>query len=118
MFDARKQEVYTALYDCRDEPTPLINDCVLPPATFLERLETPAIFVGEGAVRYRHEIEQRLGGRAHFAPPAVNAPRASSGAQLATMAFRRGDIPTLATLAPIYIRPSEAELAKMRHSGL
>ena len=31
MFDAKKKEVYTALYDCRDLPVQIIADCVVPP---------------------------------------------------------------------------------------
>jgi len=118
MFDARKQEVYTALYDCRDELRVVQPDCVLPPADFVRRIDGHAIFVGEGAVRYRQEIEACLGGRAHFAPLVANAPRASSGAQLAEKLLRRGEVPPLESLSPIYIRPSEAELARLKRESV
>ncbi len=118
MFDARKGEVYTALFDCRALPETVLADCVLPPAVFLDRLAGTTIFIGEGAVRYRELIEDRLGERALFAPASVTPPRASSGALLAADAFRRGDIAVLSDLSPIYIRPSEAELAKRKRESL
>lgn len=114
MFDARKQEVYTALYSCRELPEALAADCVVAPADFLERVNGPAIFVGEGAFRYRELIRERMGERALFAPGSAGLPRASAGALLARDAFARGATIPLATLAPVYIRPSEAELAKLR----
>lgn len=114
MFDARKKEVYTGLYRCRELPEPVIPDCVVSPETFLARLEGPVIFVGDGAVRYREHIESRLGARARFAPASVTQPRASAGALLAEAEFARGSSVTAAALAPLYIRPSEAELARLQ----
>ncbi|HEY6873733.1 MAG TPA: tRNA (adenosine(37)-N6)-threonylcarbamoyltransferase complex dimerization subunit type 1 TsaB [Geobacteraceae bacterium] len=117
MFDARKNEVYTGLYACRDFPDPLMKDRVLPPARFLESLEGPVIFVGDGAVRYRELIVDRLGDKALFAPRVANLPRASAGALLAMRAFARGEALSSALLAPVYIRPSEAELARMNREN-
>jgi tRNA threonylcarbamoyladenosine biosynthesis protein TsaB len=114
MFDARKNEVYAGLYDCRGLPAPLVSDCVVSPEAFLDQLTSPAIFIGEGAARYRELIVARLGERALFAPLSANLPRASAGALLAAAAFARGDTVPLALLAPAYIRPSEAELAKIK----
>ncbi len=118
MFDARKGEVYAALYDCRGLPEARVADCVLSPAAFLDRISGTTIFIGEGAIRYRELIETRLGGCALFAPSSFNPPRASSGALLAADALRRGNAASLATLSPVYIRPSEAELAKLKREGL
>lgn len=114
LFDARKNEVYAGLYDCRDLPLPLLADCVAPPGSFLDRLAGPAIFVGEGAVRYRELILARLGEKALFAPSSAHLPRASAGALLASRAFARGETVPPALLLPAYIRPSEAELAKAK----
>jgi tRNA threonylcarbamoyladenosine biosynthesis protein TsaB len=118
MFDARKQEVYTALYECRDVPKAVVADCVLSPAGFLDRITAATVFVGEGAIRYRGLIEERLGARAYFAPPGSNHPRASRGAFLAEAALCRGETVSLESLAPVYIRPSEAELARAKRESL
>jgi hypothetical protein len=42
MLDARKKEVYTALFRCDEFPTTLCNESVMPPADFLDGItETP-----------------------------------------------------------------------------
>ncbi len=112
LFDARKQEVYAGLYRCGEQPDPLIDDCVMPPERFIERLTSPTLFVGEGAVRYRALIEERLGANALFAPAYLNHPRAAAGAHLAHTAFSRGESIPLPLLSPRYLRSSEAETAR------
>ncbi len=117
LFDARKKEVYAGLYDCRDFPLPLHPDCVAPPEAVLDRLDGPVIFVGEGAARYRDLIVARLGEKALFAPSSAHLPRASAGALLASLAFSRGEAIPPELLLPVYIRPSEAELARMNRES-
>jgi tRNA threonylcarbamoyladenosine biosynthesis protein TsaB len=112
MFDAKKKEVYTALYDCRETAEPIIGDCVVQPGDFLDRLEGDVIFVGEGALAYRELIVERLKDRALFAPSSAHLPRASNGALLAGLVFERNAALSPAEILPSYIRPSEAELAK------
>lgn len=114
MFDARKGEVYTGLYRCDAFPHVLEEDCVIAPASFLERIPGPTLFVGEGALRYRELIVATLGDKALFAPPFAHQPRAAAGALLARSAFAATGGTSLAQLNPLYIRPSEAEVAKMR----
>jgi tRNA threonylcarbamoyladenosine biosynthesis protein TsaB len=117
MLDARKNEVYTALYRCDGWPEAILDDCVTPPTTFLDKIKEPTIFVGPGAIRYRELIESRLGERAVFAPCSCNQPHASAGSVLAHRSISEGKITSLALLRPSYIRPSEAEIKKMTRSG-
>ncbi len=118
MFDAKKKEVYTALYSCRDLPLPLIDDCVVSPDAFLETLDGVTIFVGEGALAYREKIVARLGEKALFAPPFSHLPRASAGAHMAREACMRGEALSPAALVPRYLRASEAELARLKRAGI
>ena len=118
LFDARKKEVYAAVYRCGSLPEPLHADCVMAPERFLALVEGKALFVGNGALRYRELIEETLGDRAVFAPPHCHQPRAAAGAVLALEAFRSGTIMPLPFLNPAYIRPSEAELSKMTRETL
>ena len=118
MFDARKNEVYTALYDCRERPEAKMADCVVSPVDFLENIAGPTIFVGDGAMKYRDLIVSRLGESAVFAPPYTHQPRASRGASLTREVFSQGETVSIASLAPVYIRPSEAELAKLKREGV
>ncbi len=114
LFDARKGEVYAGLYRCIGLPKAIIEDCVAPPRAFLAQISGPTIFVGEGALRYQEEIVAALGEKALFAPSFAHQPRAAVGALLASSAFVAAQDVPLARLNPLYIRPSEAELAKSR----
>jgi tRNA threonylcarbamoyladenosine biosynthesis protein TsaB len=118
MFDARKSEVYAALYRCGALPETVRPDAVLPPAQFLSTIETPTLFVGDGAVRYRELIASTLGDLAVFAPWHADLPRASAGAVIALDAALKGNFTPLALLNPTYLRASEAELAKRRRESL
>jgi len=118
LLDARKNEVYGALFDCTSpQPKAIISECVLQPELFLESLcsktASPVIFAGEGAVRYRDLISAHMGAKALFAPYSQNAGHASHGASLALELYRNGGAFEPARLVPVYLRASEAEYAKM-----
>lgn len=118
LLDARKNEVYAALYDGSSLlPAPVIADCVMGPEAFLDKLlamtDKPVIFAGDGAVRYHEVISGRLGGQALFAPPFFNVGHAANGALLALHAHLNGQDLKPGRLLPVYLRPSEAEYAKM-----
>lgn len=112
LLDARKNEVYAGLYRCGEQPAPLMPDQALPPAELLERLSGPTIFLGDGALRYRLLIEERMGSNALFAPPSHHLPRAACAIALAEAAHHDGRSTPPAQLRPNYLRLSEAELAK------
>jgi tRNA threonylcarbamoyladenosine biosynthesis protein TsaB len=114
MLDARKNEVYTALYHVSDYPESIITDCVVSPADFLQQITVPTIFIGDGALRYRELIEQTLGDRACFAPPALHIPRPSSGCLLAEKTFHSGSAASTEQLLPLYLRLAEAELTRQQ----
>jgi tRNA threonylcarbamoyladenosine biosynthesis protein TsaB len=113
MLDARKNEVYTALYRCRDLPELVGDECVAEPGGFIAAIDEPTLFVGSGALRYRALIEDTLRDLAVFAPSPCHVPRASSGAIIAMNLLSRGKFTPPGDLAPVYIRPSEAELTRM-----
>jgi tRNA threonylcarbamoyladenosine biosynthesis protein TsaB len=114
LLDARKNEVYAGLYSCNPLPTPLRNDCALPPTEFLQQLSGPTIFLGDGATRYRQLIQDLLGDNALFAPTSHAIPYAAHGTLLAETAFRKGMTDTPEQLLPTYLRLSEAELARQQ----
>lgn len=123
MLDARKSEVYAGLYDCSAPPLPmtLIEECVMAPEPYLDRLRTTTsgqvIFAGEGAVRYREVISARMDGQAIFAGFPQQAGQAANGALLALDQHRKGVAVEPARLLPVYIRASEAEYAKTSQQG-
>lgn len=114
MLDARKNEVYTALYRTTDRTTQLKEDCVIHPAYFLQMLSGPTIFVGDGALRYQELIQQTLGSNALFAPHTHHVLRPSSGCLLAEAAFQNGSSVPPEQLLPSYLRLSEAELSRQQ----
>ncbi len=114
MLDARKSEVYTALYQVSDTPLPLLPDTVIAPADFLQQLNQPTLFVGDGAVRYRELIQETLGDTAYFAPGPLQVVRPSAGCLLAEALHQRGCSVQPEKLLPTYLRLSEAELSRQQ----
>jgi tRNA threonylcarbamoyladenosine biosynthesis protein TsaB len=115
LLDARKSEVYAALFDCSATiPAVQISDCVLPPERFLDLLSettsAPVVFCGDGALRYRDLIAERMGRQALFAPFPFNTTRASNGTLLALHTFRNGGVLEPSRLLPTYLRASDAEI--------
>lgn len=115
MLDARKSEVYAALYDCTAPvPSPRIADCVLSPAVLLDQIAAltghPVIFVGDGAVRYHGQIADRLGEQAIFAPFPLHISHAVNGILLALQAVQLGELLEPGQLLPVYLRASDAEI--------
>jgi tRNA threonylcarbamoyladenosine biosynthesis protein TsaB len=118
LLDARKNEVYAALFDCSSTiPSALIRDCVLPPERLLELLHvsaaSPVVFCGDGAVRYHDLISERMGAQAIFAPFPLNVPRASNAAVLALDTVRNSAALEPFQLLPTYLRASEAEINRL-----
>jgi tRNA threonylcarbamoyladenosine biosynthesis protein TsaB len=119
MLDARKSEVYAALYDCSSPlPVPLIADCVLSTALLLERIaaKTSArvIFLGDGVLRYHEQIADLLGEQAIFAHSPAHAPHAANGTLLALHAVRQNELLEPHQLLPVYLRASDAEMSRRR----
>ncbi|MEI6208034.1 MAG: tRNA (adenosine(37)-N6)-threonylcarbamoyltransferase complex dimerization subunit type 1 TsaB [Desulfuromonadales bacterium] len=115
LLDARKSEVYAALYDCSTpHPTAILSDCVMSPAHFLDQLasatDKPVIFAGEGALCYHELITSRMLDQAIFAPFPFHLSRASNGTLLALDLFNRGDLLEPSRLLPVYLRKSDAEI--------
>jgi len=110
LLDARKQEVYAAIYDVSEEA---VRE-VLAPGTIsiehlLKQIPRPAIFSGDGTTIFRDRIREKLGDESFFVPSDIAHPDAASVARLGLSAFRKGEHAELVSLEPIYLRRSEAE---------
>jgi tRNA threonylcarbamoyladenosine biosynthesis protein TsaB len=111
MLDARKQEVYAALYNWEvGSPHPVSAERVIKPEKLLSEITGATLFVGNGALVYRSLIVRQLAGRAHFAPAFLNLPRAGAAAALALHEWVAGRTFSVEELMPTYLRSSEAEL--------
>lgn len=112
LLDARKKEVYTALFrfDQEENLVKLKEESVLPPEAILAEIKQTTVFLGDGADIYRDLIRERLGSMALFAPINLRYPRAVNVARLALPRLQRGETMEINSLIPTYLRCSEAEL--------
>lgn len=124
VLDARRGEVYTALYRTRDGWLERLSPYrAVEPRALAEELAReapgPIVLLGDGAMTYRTIWTEVLGAAACLAPGSHRLPSAASLGLLALAAFRRGETTDPATLTPLYVRPSEAEAARERrqHAG-
>jgi len=106
LLDARRDEVFWALYGHRGER--LWDPAVGTPdalAARLEGLEQPPLCAGSGAVRFRHELE-RLGIEV---PDDKDGVHRVSARHICALAETREDKDAAEAVEPIYLRPPDAE---------
>jgi tRNA threonylcarbamoyladenosine biosynthesis protein TsaB len=120
LLDARKGQIYTALYKNRrgellEQLTPYQ---VLSPAALIEAIPPQeTVFLGDGVEVCRELIAQRLGERALFAPLHLSFLRGTTVAELGLERIRQGQADDISSLVPIYVRPSDAELKGTRSTA-
>ena len=105
IMDARRGEVYTAIYDGDSE---VLEPSAMPISSLLEIIKEKgreAVFLGDGVSVFKDIIKDTLGDLAHFAPVNLSLQRASSVAYLA-MNSEKADY---SGLSPVYLRKSQAE---------
>ena len=101
MLDARRQEVYTALYRADGEPVLLPTNLVLNADTLAEHLAHHSLlFFGSGAVKFQPLVAANA--RAAFLT-AVQ-PSAISTGELALAAYQRQDFQNVAYYEPFYLK--------------
>lgn len=118
LLDARKQEVYAALYECGEDGITARTgaDLVLRPELLAAQLAGPLILVGDGALAYREVFREKLGAAAIFAPPASHFPRAATIGMLGAEKLAAGQLLDPVGCVPIYVRASEAEINRRKQS--
>ncbi|MBI4689603.1 MAG: tRNA (adenosine(37)-N6)-threonylcarbamoyltransferase complex dimerization subunit type 1 TsaB [Nitrospirae bacterium] len=116
MLDARKMEIYTALFKWENEHLiRLINETSVKPAEFLLHSILKSsfdkfIFAGEGAILYKDAIIEIMGNRAIFAPSEKMVPSPANVASIGLKKAASGEFSEPMGLTPFYIRKSEAEI--------
>ena len=106
MFDARRGEVYAGCWRLTDVPGSLLEPIVARVSEVVARVaEHRPLFAGEGAVRYRAELE--AAGAVVSRPPAY--PRAAALLWLADRLPELGAVDDVASWEPEYVRASSAE---------
>jgi len=114
LLDARRGEVYTALYAVQNgEIEKLTDEAVLELQAAVVQVDGPCLFIGSGAVVYRELIADQAG-HAYFAAGDENHIRAASVARLGLRKLAAGNPGSVGALVPNYVRRSDAEYNKMR----
>ncbi|MBS4960395.1 MAG: tRNA (adenosine(37)-N6)-threonylcarbamoyltransferase complex dimerization subunit type 1 TsaB [Clostridiales bacterium] len=121
IMDARRQQVYTAIYEWKEDDLCCISDpAALPIDEIIQKAESfgrKIVFLGDGVPVYR----KRLLEQENFvlAPANCNMQKASSVAALGQVIAKKGNWVKGDAFAPIYLRKSQAEREleeKNRHS--
>jgi tRNA threonylcarbamoyladenosine biosynthesis protein TsaB len=112
VLDARKKEVYAALFQGNGEGElqRISEDWVLPPEDLSARISGKTLFLGNGLDVYGGVFQRKLGPLALFAPAELSLPRASNVARLSLSQFKKGATLDLFSFTPTYLRRSEAEI--------
>lgn len=110
MMDAKRGEVYTAVYRFSDgELSGKSTERACPPEAAVGQAGEGALFVGSGARAYQEKILELTQGEALFGPPDMSAVSAAALARPALFNpafFQNGEN----RLTPAYLRKSDAEM--------
>ena len=111
VLDARKKEVYTALYNSENglcvRETP---DQAITPRELCDQIKKPTVFVGNGLVAYRELLSSLLKKNYINNAPIKKLTVAASAILIASRDLKNNLQNDLDSLTINYIRPSEAEL--------
>jgi tRNA threonylcarbamoyladenosine biosynthesis protein TsaB len=113
MLDAKMGEVFGAVYRFTGGlRTKLVPETVCT-AEVLATGISGVSFLGDGSIRYRCVIEQ-VSREAEFVPAWLGAPRASAVAVEAMALLAQGVSTDPASVVPVYLRKSQAELNRAK----
>jgi tRNA threonylcarbamoyladenosine biosynthesis protein TsaB len=115
ILNARKNEVYSAIYQGRSaEIIRLESPMAVPISELLQRLNAwpneNILFLGDAIDIYQQELKDSLGLRAQFAASAAILPRGATVAELGINKLSRGEVMSPLEIKPDYLRQSEAEV--------
>ena len=112
LIDARKQEVYFALYqpDAKGRITLQTSYQVGTPEQVAARIQGPTIFCGDGWPLCQELFSGLLGDWALEAPAPFHTLRASLIGELARKRLQEHQTDDPMACIPLYVRPSEAEI--------
>lgn len=115
IMDARRGQVYNALFDGRNMSR-ITEDRVVSMEELLEELKgktDAVIFTGDGVSVFENMIKEALGENAVISPRMQRLHLAASVAEIGERKFLDGDTMTYDELKPLYLRLSQAERERM-----
>ncbi len=119
MIDVRGREIYTAHYRFAGsgELQRVRDETVCEPESWLAGIHENTVFLGSGACRYQKQITAFLGDAALILPPYAGIPKASTVAHLARQRYLQNARNDLYSIAPVYVRPPDAERYADKKAG-
>lgn len=117
LMDARRNQVYTGIYEFVQEGNTfklqtVEDQCAIDIAEIIAKLNglgREVIFLGDGVPVYRNVIEEQMKVPFTYAPAGNNRQRAASVAALGAVYFAQGKTVSAAEHQPEYLRKSQAE---------
>jgi tRNA threonylcarbamoyladenosine biosynthesis protein TsaB len=120
LIDAKRSEVYAAVYRTgAGIPVAVVEPAAVPIsrlAAILDRLGEPVTLTGPAAETFRPILEAAGTPPLAIVPPESAKPSAGAVARLGRLMFASGGGGSPASLSPVYLRRSDAELAKPKPS--
>lgn len=111
LLDARKGEVYAALYRFdRDNFFEKLSPVAVAPERLSRRLSDRTVLIGDGAFKYRQIFLEGKGSSRVLAPAVLSLPKASSLCALVHSGMVRDSVGDIMEVEPLYVRQPEAEL--------
>ena len=112
IIDAKAERIFTAIYENKGGiPTPILEQqatTITELLDFIKSNDIEPIFLGDGAIAYRHIIEKDFKEQ-NFAPMSLNMQRASSLASLAFLYEEYGKYVEYNNLGIQYLRKPQAQ---------
>lgn len=114
LIDARKGEVYAALYQPLPEGTyeRVSEYGHFKPEELVAMIDEDTLFFGDGARKYGGLLSERLGRLYHRGPEAADYPRARFVAREGFRILALGGETEPSLVQPLYVRASDAELGR------
>ena len=115
-LDARKKEVFAALFHKKDNHLERLGkDRVCSPQQVISEIlyqksSEPVLFLGDGTKPYSNLIQSALGSRAVATLGEDYPVTASAVARLGEEKIQREGVEAIGPMVPLYLRPSEAEV--------
>lgn len=113
LMDARRNQVYTGLYEFNKEEFRIVKQQNV--VTVEEIIDTinqqgkEVIFLGDGTAVYKEIIREKIKVDYQFAPVHLNRQRAGAVGALAIQLYQKKQIETAEQHEPVYLRLSQAE---------
>ena len=106
ILDARKDEVYGAVFRGGQNLPRKSEDLCVPIESLLSQIDGDVIFVGDGLQRYASVVREQFGDDVPLADPIFNVPRGASIARIGYDRLCNGQSSDYFSLTPNYVRDS------------